>query len=162
MAVEGPDHDGMTADVSTPGRVPTDGGGAGPVLLFDGFCGLCNGTVRVVIQLDPGGRIRFAPLDGDSAAVVFRDHPELREVDSLVLVERPGERDERVLVKTDAVLGIARHLGGVWRTAAVLRILPRPLRDWGYDFVARHRYAVFGRFARRPPPPTDVAERFLD
>jgi predicted DCC family thiol-disulfide oxidoreductase YuxK len=159
----------------------TDGALEGPVLLYDGVCGLCNWTVRVVLRLDRRGRIRFAPLGGDFAASVLVRHPELRWVDSLVLVEPPGEAGEpgvpasgrgptdgrsatveRVFVKSDAVLRLAHHLGGPWRLSGVLRVLPRGLRDRAYDLLARHRYALFGRFDERPPPPVDARARFLD
>jgi predicted DCC family thiol-disulfide oxidoreductase YuxK len=145
----------------------------GPVLLFDGVCGLCNWTVRVVIRLDRRGGIRFAPLGGAFAAGVLEHHPELRDVDSLVLVERPSvgghaaaadpsRRRVRVHVKSAAVLRLAHHLGGPWRALGILKVVPGRVLDWGYNLVARHRYAVFGRFAERPPPPVDTQARFLD
>jgi len=132
-----------------------------PILLYDGVCGLCNGTVRVVLRLDRRGELRFAPLEGELASAVLARHPDAAAVDSLVLVEREGGSD-RVLVKSDAVLRLGRHLGGVWRAAAILRVFPRTLRDWIYDLVARHRYAIFGRLDTRPPPPERVADRFLE
>lgn len=144
----GPDPEGATADSS-----------ASPVLLFDGVCGLCNWTVRVVLRLDRRGTIRFAPLGGAFAAAVLERHPESRKVDSLVLVE---PADGRVHVKSAAVLRLAHHLGGPWRVLGVSRVVPRALLDWAYDLVARHRYAVFGRFERRRPPPVDARARFLD
>lgn len=132
-----------------------------PVLLYDGVCALCNGTVRAVLRLDRRGDVRFAPLDGSFAAEVLARHPSAATVDSLVLVE-PSGQGERVLVKSDAVLRLGRHLGGVCRVAAVLRVFPRALRDWVYDFVARRRYRVFGRLDLRPPPPDSVRHRFLE
>ena len=152
--------------------------GASPVLLYDGVCALCNGTVRVVLRLDRRGRIRFAPLSGGYATDLLRRHPAARSVDSLILVEPPEQSaasasadagptareavPERVLVKSDAVLRLAHHLGGAWRAVGVLKLMPRPLRDWVYDRVARHRYRLFGRLARRPDPPSGVEARFLD
>ena len=150
--------------------------GGGPVLLYDGVCALCNWTVRVVLRLDRRGRIRFAPLGGAYATRVLERHPEARDVDSLILVE-PGRAPdsapeppdgpgvagaERVHVKSEAVLRLAHGLGGIWRAAGVLRVVPRPVRDWAYDAVARRRYAVFGRLARRPDPPAIGRGRFLD
>ena len=139
------------------------------VLLYDGVCALCNWTVRVMLRLDRRRRIHFAPLDGDYAADVLARHPEAREIDSLILVEpSPGALEageagggERVVVKSEAVLRLARHLGGPWRAAAVLRLVPRAVRDWAYDRIARHRYALFGRLARRPTPPGGADARFL-
>lgn len=147
---------GGPAPRSGPGASAADGAGR-PVLLYDGVCALCNWTVRVVLRLDRRKRVRFAPLGGEYAARVLERYPEAREVDSLILVD-----SERVLVKSDAVLRLAHHLGGVWRPLAVLRLVPRPVRDWVYDRVARHRYRLFGRLARRPDPPGGVGERFLE
>ena len=121
------------------------------LVLYDGVCALCNWTVRVVLRLDRAGRVRFAPLGGEYAAHALERHPEARDVDSLILVE-PGDA-EGALVKSDAVLRLAYHLGGAWRASAVLWLVPRPVRDWVYDRVARHRYRLFGRLARRPDPP---------
>jgi len=134
----------------------------GPVLLFDGLCGLCNRTVRLLLRLDRRGALRFAPLEGDLAAAVKGRHPEVDQVDTLVLVERWGDAaGERALVRSDAVLALARHLGGPWRLAGVLGLVPRVLRDWAYGVIARHRYALFGRLSERPLPPLDMRSRFL-
>ncbi len=134
----------------------------GPVLLFDGVCGLCHGTVRVILSIDRRGSLRFAPLTGEVARGVLDRHPEIAEVDSLVLVEHVGDRArEHVRVKSDAVLALARGLGGAWRLLGLLAVLPRPLRDWAYDLVARHRYRLFGRFDAPRPPPAAAAQRFL-
>jgi predicted DCC family thiol-disulfide oxidoreductase YuxK len=133
-----------------------------PVLLYDGLCGLCDRTVQVALQVDQGARVRFAPLQGPFAAAVTHRHPDLREVDSLVLVEEPGGAHERVLVRSEAVLALVGHLGGVWRAAVVFRIVPRFLRDAVYDFVARHRLRVFGRREACRIPTAQERERFLD
>ena len=139
------------------------------MLLYDGFCGFCNGTVRFILARDRAGTMRFAPLDGDFARAVLARHPALAGVDSLVLVEREergegtGESGaERVSVRSEAVLRIAEYLGGGWVIAAVLRVVPRPLRDWGYDLFARVRYRLFGRLPTCPVPPLAVRARFLD
>ncbi len=132
------------------------------VLLYDGLCGFCNGTVQFILARDPSGSMRFAPLQGEFARRVLDRHPELRSVDSLILV-RPGATpgEERALVRSEAVLGIADYLGGAWRAADVLRLVPRPLRDWGYDLFARFRYRLFGRYDACPVPSPEVRARFL-
>jgi len=137
--------------------------GSDPILLYDGHCGFCNGTVQFILARDPNGRMRFAPLQGEFAQRVITQHPELRGVDSLILVEREGQGGpERVTVRSKAVLAIARYLGGWWRTAAVLGLVPRPVRDWVYDAFARHRYRCFGRYDRCPAPRAEVRSRFLE
>ena len=58
-----------------------------PVLLYDGLCGFCDRAVRFVLRFDTQGVMRFAPLQGEFAALVIGRHLPLREVDSLILVE---------------------------------------------------------------------------
>lgn len=137
--------------------------GSGPVLLYDGLCGFCDATVQFVLSRDPRGSLRFAPLQGAFAARVLSRHPELRTVDSLILVEY-GTHDgiERVRVRSDGALAVARYLGGPWRLAGVLRIVPRPFRDAVYDGFARIRYRLFGRRDACALPSPGVRSRFLD
>jgi predicted DCC family thiol-disulfide oxidoreductase YuxK len=135
-------------------RLPT------PLLLYDGLCGFCHGAVRFLLHRDPAGPLCFAPLQGPTARSVLARHPELRGVDSLVLVERAGD-GETVAVRSEAALRLAAYLGGAWAWWAVLRVVPRALRDGAYALVARNRYRVFRRYASCPAPPPEVRQRFL-
>ncbi len=134
----------------------------GPVLLYDGACGLCGGTVRLVLRHDRVGTLRFAPLGGAFARAVAERHPEVRGADSVVWWEpgAPGSH-ERVLVRSAAALRVARYLGGAWRILLVLWLVPRPLRDGVYDLIARHRHRLAGGAACVVPGPGERA-RFLD
>ncbi|MEZ4416541.1 MAG: DCC1-like thiol-disulfide oxidoreductase family protein [Gemmatimonadota bacterium] len=135
----------------------------GPILLFDGLCGFCDGTVRFVLARDRSGSVRFAPLQGTFAASVLERHPELRDVDSLVLVESSANgQEERVWVRSEGAIRLALHLGGVWRLAGLLRVLPRGLRDRLYDGFARNRYRWFTRYESCRVPDAAVRPRFLD
>lgn len=132
-----------------------------PVLLYDGLCGFCDRTVQIVLAHDRRGIVRFAPLQGEFAAGVLARHPGLQGIDSLVLVERDDAQKERVSVRSEALLRIAEYVGGQWRLLRALRLVPRFLRDAGYDLFARFRYRVFGRFDTCPLPPPEVRARFL-
>ena len=117
-----------------------------PILLYDGVCGFCDRTVQFLLARDRRGVIQFAPLQGDYAQGVFARHPEVRHVDSLMLVEiDEATGRERVSLRSEGALRVAFHLGGVWRAAALLRIFPRIIRDTAYDGFAKVRYRVFGR-----------------
>lgn len=131
------------------------------LLLYDGLCGFCDRTVRFVLSHDRIGTMRFAPLQGTTAAAVLERHPGLQGVDSLVLVRGRPPDCETASVRSEAILGITVYLGGVWRLAAIARIVPRPLRDWAYARFARMRYRLFGRYDRCPIPPAKVRDRFL-
>ena len=125
----------------------------GPVLLYDGLCGFCDGTVQFILKHDRRGTLRFATLQGDFARDVIARHPEVGGVDSLVLVEHHGASGrERVFVRSEGALRVARYLGGAWHLTRAVAIVPRFLRDWAYDAFARGRYRVFGKVRQLPGP----------
>lgn len=113
------------------------------LLLYDGTCGFCAGSVQWVLKRDRVGTLRFAPLQGETARPILARHPELARVDSVVWVEDAGGAGEQVLVRSAAAVAVGRYLEGGWFIVARLATLvPRPLRDWGYDLIARHRHKL--------------------
>ena len=135
----------------------------GPVLLYDGLCGFCDGTVQFILKRDRGGTLRFATLQGDFARDVIARHPEVAGVDSLVLVEPDvASGRENVYVRSEGALRVARYLGGGWHLARAVAIVPRFLRDRAYDAFARIRYRVFGRYDSCPIPTPEQRARFID
>ena len=131
---------------------------AGPVILFDGVCNLCNGAVRFVAERDPRGVFRFASLQSEAGQALLRLYGLATEdFDSIVLVE-----GARVRTKSAAALAIAARLSGPWPALSVFRFLPAPLRDALYDLVARHRYRVFGRTDQCMVPTAELRARFLE
>lgn len=134
------------------------------VLLYDGSCGFCSGTVRFILDHDRGGTMRFAPLDGAFGNDVISRHLSLRHVDSIILVKREAGSPESVWVRSEALLQIAEYLGGRWRVIRVLRAFPLGLRDWAYVRFARFRHKLSGRYVScvvPNTPNTDVRARFL-
>jgi len=128
-----------------------------PVVLFDGVCNLCTGTVQWLIEHDDG-QFRFASLQSAAGAAVLSEVG-LDEgyFDSLVLVTEDGPYR-----KSDAALEIARRLGRPWSLAAAFRVLPRGLRDAVYDLVAATRYDIFGKRDQCIRPSAETRARFLD
>lgn len=110
-----------------------------PILLFDGDCGLCSRLVRLVLRADGKGALRFASLQGEYARELLARHPELQGVDSIGWVEA-GEVQERVAIRSEAILRLVHYLGFPWRTLGLTRVIPRPIRDRLYDWVARRRH----------------------
>jgi predicted DCC family thiol-disulfide oxidoreductase YuxK len=160
-----------------------------PILLYDGVCGLCNRLVQFVLRRDPEGVFRFASLQSGLAERILARHgADARDLDSVYVVVNCDQVDERVLARSDAVIYILRQLGAAefrsvgqpgtavptqatataksglafWRVVGmVLRVIPRPVRDWGYGLVARYRYRVFGRYDTCPVPSAETRSRFL-
>jgi predicted DCC family thiol-disulfide oxidoreductase YuxK len=128
------------------------------LLVFDGVCVLCNGWARFVHQRDRSGSIRFATAQSAAGRAVYLQAGLSPDAMETVLIRLNG----RTLQKSDGVLALLSRLGGVWRLLAVSRIVPRPIRDWVYDRIARNRYRLFGRLDACPLPPPGLKDRFVD
>ena len=127
-----------------------------PVVFFDGVCGLCDALVNWLLRRDPSGVLRFAPLQGSTAAR-FLSPADTQDLRSFVMVDGAG-----VHRRSAAAVRTLWHLGGRYRVlAGLLWLIPRPLRELGYKAVARVRYRIFGKKdACRLPQPGEN-ERFL-
>jgi len=137
---------------------------ANPIILYDGVCGLCNSLVQFLLKHDKDGRLRFASLQSDFAEKVLRRYGfDAKDLDTLHVVENYDQPGERVLQRSDAILRAGRELGGFWTaSSSVARIVPRPLRDLVYRFVATNRYRVFGKYESCMLPDPNQRSRFLD
>jgi predicted DCC family thiol-disulfide oxidoreductase YuxK len=110
-----------------------------PILVYDGDCAFCSRSVQFILRHDRRRTVRFAARQGEAGRAVRERHPDLMQVDSLIWVEWRDGR-EMPLVRSDSVLAIASYLGGGFGLLASLgRIVPRPLRDFGYAIIARFR-----------------------
>jgi predicted DCC family thiol-disulfide oxidoreductase YuxK len=143
--------------LSLGGKVSRVASANGPILLFDGVCNLCNRAVQWVIARDRRARFRFAALQSEAGrALLARLGLPADSLDTVVLVD-----GEAHFTKSDAALEVARRLGGAWALAVLLKAVPRPLRDAAYDWVARRRYARWGRRAECWVPTPELRARFL-
>jgi predicted DCC family thiol-disulfide oxidoreductase YuxK len=137
--------------------------GPHPVLLYDGTCGFCAESVQFVLRHDRRQTLRFAALQGEFGVAVRARHPALESADSIAWVEPAGEGGrERILVRSDAALRVARYLGGWFTLARLGALVPRALRDRGYDLIARHRHRLLATGPSCLVPSAEVRGRFLD
>jgi len=133
-----------------------------PIVLYDGVCGLCNRAVKFLLKRDRHDRLRFASLQSDFAATLLQRHAlDHHDLDTVYVVLNHGQTDETLLAKSDAILFFAKAIGGVWNIARLGRIIPRPIRNWLYDFVARHRYQVFGKYESCMLPSPRERHKFI-
>jgi predicted DCC family thiol-disulfide oxidoreductase YuxK len=128
-----------------------------PVILFDGVCNLCNTLVRFVIRHDPNGLFRFAAQQSPIGQALIGAHfSDAVQLSSIILIA-----DDSAWTESGAVLEICARLGPPWSSLALLRIIPRRLRDACYRLVVRHRYQWFGRTDTCQAPPPEARERFI-
>jgi predicted DCC family thiol-disulfide oxidoreductase YuxK len=127
------------------------------LLLFDGVCGLCIRAVQSILERDPEGRVHFASIQSDLGRQLYREQGfDAENPTSMVLLTPRG-----AFAHSDAAIEMARILGGRSRWLALLKIIPRPIRDLVYRFIARHRYQWFGKRDQCMLPQPGWQERFV-
>lgn len=117
------------------------------VIFFDGVCGLCNRAVDRLIKIDKYQRLRFAPLQGTTAETTLPIEHQLLE--SMVYM-----RNGTVYTRSTAAIKVLVDIGGWRKVNGVFYIIPRFIRDWVYNWVAKNRYKWFGKksVCRLPMP----------
>lgn len=126
------------------------------IVIFDGLCRFCDGSVQFILAHDRRGYFRFAPSQSAAAAPLLERCGLSLAPGTIVLID-----DDGCWTRSTATLRIARGLGFPWSIAAVLLWLPRALRDPVYAFFARRRLQWFGRRDACRIPTPEQAERFL-
>lgn len=111
------------------------------IILFDGICNLCNSSVQFILKRDAQSIFSFAPLQSDPAKSLLEDRNiDASKMDSIVYVQGGN-----VFTKSTAALKICKKLNGLWPLLYIFIIIPRPLRDAVYDWIAKNRYQWFGK-----------------
>lgn len=141
---------------------PSDPNHPGPILFYDGECGLCQRLIRRLLALDQRGGLRFAPLQGPTAQAWLRERGlPTKDFQSLIFLPEGLNGNCGHLRKTDGVIA-ALHAIGHPRMARYLRLVPRKVRDAGYRLVARVRRSIFGAWKAGRPMRPEWKSRFLE
>jgi predicted DCC family thiol-disulfide oxidoreductase YuxK len=141
------------AETAQPATGPVDG----PIVLYDGTCGLCARSVRWILAHERDRELRFAPLQGPTAAALRGRYPRIPEsVDSVVYID-----GTRAHLRSKAFLHVARHCRAPGRWAHAVRWLPGFLLDLGYRLIAAIRYRVWGKVDACELPSPENRARFL-
>ncbi|WP_340012020.1 thiol-disulfide oxidoreductase DCC family protein [Paenibacillus sp. FSL H7-0690] len=127
------------------------------IVLIDGVCHLCQGVVRFIIPRDPDAKFLFAPLQNEIAAKLMKESGlQPGQLNTVILLENGVYYTESA-----AVLRIARKLRFPWPVTYVFILVPRPLRNALYRYVAKNRYRWFGRDEQCMLPTPEIKRRFL-
>ena len=125
------------------------------IILFDGVCNFCDGSVNFIIEHDKKNYFKFAPLQSE-AGQKYIEKFGLSAIDSVILVE-----DDKAYTHSTAALKVAKHLGGIWSLFYAFIIIPKPVRDFLYKLFAKNRYKLFGKKDECMIPTPEVRAKFL-
>ncbi|MAZ26168.1 MAG: thiol-disulfide oxidoreductase [Cytophagaceae bacterium] len=128
------------------------------VLLFDGVCNLCDGAVKFIIKHDKRDCIVFASLQGEVGRALLKKYNiDPAKTDSMVFID-----EDKVFVKSSAVLRISKYLDKAFPLAYPLIFIPKFIRNGVYDFVAKNRYKWYGKKESCMIPTPELKAKFID
>ncbi|CDF79396.1 thiol-disulfide oxireductase DCC [Formosa agariphila KMM 3901] len=129
------------------------------LILFDGVCNLCDHSVQFVIKHDKNNRFKFTTLQGETAKPILEFFTiDTQRVDSILLYTP----DNKLFTKSTAALKIAAHLYFPINLLSVFLIIPKFIRDFVYDFIARNRYKWYGKKEACMIPTKALKAKFLE
>lgn len=127
------------------------------VILFDGICNLCNGAVQKVIEKDEKNQFKFASLQSAFGQEFLKENTlNDQNLDSMILLD-----GDKFYTKSDAALRIGKELKGIYGLSGIFLIVPRFLRNWVYDIIAKNRYKWFGKQESCWLPSPELEAKFL-
>ena len=129
------------------------------ILFFDDECMLCNKSVAFIVKRDKKKKIGFASLHSDIAEQKLKAFKlDSLKHSSLILIS-----GNKVYQKSSAVLKTAMQLGLFWTILSIIgHLIPLPIRDSCYDWIATNRYRWFGKGSHCAQIHPEWKERFLD
>jgi predicted DCC family thiol-disulfide oxidoreductase YuxK len=128
------------------------------VVLFDSVCNLCNRSVQFIIRKDKKKQFLFASLQGKTGQEVLKKfNLPADNFNSFILVE-----GGHVYTRSTAVLRMLRKLGGSWKLFYGFIIVPKFIRNAVYNWIAKNRYAWYGKRDECMVPTPELKERFLE
>lgn len=118
------------------------------IVLFDGICNLCNASVRFITRHNKNNTIQFASLQSEVAEeLLLKMNIDSQKIDSIIFIS-----NEKIFIKSDAAIEIAKRMDGFPRLLKYFKFIPRPIRDFVYDLIAKNRYRLFGKTCSLQPP----------
>jgi predicted DCC family thiol-disulfide oxidoreductase YuxK len=128
-----------------------------PIILFDGVCNFCNRSINIILDHDQDAHFQFAPSQSTAGKDILQQFGlEQNGKSSVILID-----NEKVYTKTDAVIQIATYLKG-WSTLfRLIKFIPKPIRDFAYNLIAKNRYLLFGKRETCRIPDESIRHRFL-
>jgi len=128
-----------------------------PVIIFDGICNLCCGWIQYLIRIDKNMKFRFVSIQSERGQKMLNGiHENDKMTESIIYL-----KENKSFRESSAVLEILTDIGGVWKLIAVLKLIPKPIRNKLYQLIAKKRYHYFGKRTTCLLPSPENKKRFL-
>ena len=131
------------------------------IVFYDGYCVLCSKSIDFILSKDTLAGFRFASLQSDYAQRTLAEmgYPMagIENFSNIVYL-----RHNDLKIKSDAVLSILWDLGGIYKISYLGYFLPRVIRDFGYNLLAKLRYRIFGKRDACRVPTQQELSRFME
>jgi predicted DCC family thiol-disulfide oxidoreductase YuxK len=128
-----------------------------PIILFDGVCNFCNRSINIILDHDQDAHFQFAASQSNAGINLLQQFKlDQKASASVILID-----NEKVYTKTDAVIQIATHLKGWPKLFSLIKFIPKPIRDFAYNLIAKNRYLLFGKRETCRIPDESIRHRFL-
>ena len=128
-----------------------------PILLFDGYCNLCNNSVQFILKHEKNTDLVFTSLQSEAGISLLKQYNiNPLNLDSLVFI-----KNNKFHTKSSAALRLTPYLKGLYPLLYSLLIIPPFIRNTVYDYIARNRYKWYGKAESCMMPDKDLVKRFL-
>ena len=128
------------------------------IILFDGFCNLCDAAVQFIIKHDKKDCCRSVSLQSElSQKIIKHIGIDSTKIDSIVLYE-PGSA---YYLKANAAFKIAASLNGLYPLLNSFSIFPSYITNLVYDYIAKNRYKWYGKKEQCLLPSLENNSKFL-
>ncbi len=134
------------------------------IVFFDGVCGFCNRFIQFVLENDKNDAFNFASLQSEfGTKTLAKKGINAGDLNTVYLIADYGTNKEKILNKSDAVIFATSRLNSWLRPlATIFGFFPKPLRDFGYDMVAKIRYRIFGKLEHCMLPSPETRAKFIE
>ena len=129
-----------------------------PLILFDGVCNLCNASVQFIIKHDVENKFLFASLQSETGQNVLKHFGlDTSEFKTLILLQ-----NKEIYIKSTGALRVIKQLNGLLKFLYIFIVIPSPIRDFFYTFIANNRYRFFGKQEYCMIPSSELKAKFLN
>ena len=138
-------------------NLPPNVGMADKVILFDGVCKLCNAWSNFIINHDHQHVFKLCSVQSPEGQKILKHFGlSTDSYETMLYVE-----GDTFYQQSDAFFQVIARLGYPWKAVCLLRIIPKPIRNWLYDRIALNRYRLFGKYDYCSLPTADHKARYL-